>query len=441
MKGLTDTMSDSRASLSLDLSRRATFGLTLLWLVGCTQLSAPATPGGDSVGVSATSGRGSGQLPTPPVATGAPQAGQDHLEQIPACPENIATPLFDTIPIDPAEFIAFRPLGFMTPPIHVFPAKHSSFSMTIPGEQPVPKPIRAPGPAWVVEIWEISVSTGGGNYQVFIYPCREVRLYFGHVASLSDKLVAALGESEASCSSTIERSATFTRCRHEQLLIPLDSGEAFGMGPDTASVDFGLIDFRRPPAGFIVPDHYDYFYLYYASPLDYFTPEAAEALESKTGSVFGDRLRTAEPIGGTYMQDLPGTAQGNWFFPGVYLRDAPDVSPLLALAHDYVDPAQPLFSIGTSIRGLNPGLYTFRVEPEGLVNRDFGAVTADGRTYCYENFLQDRPAGGMPVGQFDGILLLRMPSDTTLVVEAFEGRSCQESASLAFTADATSFER
>jgi hypothetical protein len=141
------------------------------------------------------------------------------------------------------------------------------------------------------------------------------------------------------------------------------------------------------------------------------------------------------------MQDVPGTAQGNWFFPGIYLRDAPDVSPLLALAHDYVDPSQPLFSIGTSIQGVNPGLYTFQIESQGLVNRDFSEVSADGQTYCYENFLQDRAAGGMPVGQLSGILLLSMPSDTTLVIEAVEGRSCAESAEWVFSAKATSFER
>jgi hypothetical protein len=28
-------------------------------------------------------------------------------------------------------------------------------------------------------------------------------------------------------------------------------------------------------------------------------------------------MRTADPVGGTYMQDLAGTAQGNWFLPGV----------------------------------------------------------------------------------------------------------------------------
>ena len=64
-----------------------------------------------------------------------------------------------------------------------------------------------------------------------------------------------------------------------------------------------------PAAGFIVPEHYDYFYPYYASLLENFAPEARAVPGSKTGSVFGDQLRTAAPIGGTHMQDLPGTAQ------------------------------------------------------------------------------------------------------------------------------------
>lgn len=374
-------------------------------------------------------------------ATGGNTNRTDALGQVPACPADVATPLLDTIPIDPNDFIAFRPLGFMTSPVHIFPAKHSSFSMTLPGGLPAPKPVRAPSRSWLMEVWAISFSTGAENYQVFIYPCREVRLYFGHVVSLSDKIMAALEGSQPSCTATEEKIATITRCRYEDLLLELESGETFGTGPDTAGVDFGLIDFRREPAGFVVPEHYDYYYLYYASPLDYFEPEARQALASKTGSVFGDHVRTAEPIGGSYMQDLPGTAQGNWFFPGTYLRDMPDISPLLALAHDYVDPAQPVMSIGTSIQGANPGLYAFTPERDGLINRDFGDVRADGAIFCYENFLQTPAAGGMPVTNFEGIILMSMPTDLTLTMEAVAGGSCRDGTAWAFTENATSFER
>ena len=63
-------------------------------------------------------------------------------------------------------------------------------------------------------------------------------------------------------------------------------------------------------------------------------------LASKSGHVFGSQMRTASPIGGTYMQDIPGTAQGNWFLPGRYHSNSSDLSPSLGLASDYVDPAQ-----------------------------------------------------------------------------------------------------
>ena len=35
---------------------------------------------------------------------------------------------------DVADFIAFRPLGFLAPPIHMLSAKQSAFSMALPGQ-------------------------------------------------------------------------------------------------------------------------------------------------------------------------------------------------------------------------------------------------------------------------------------------------------------------
>ena len=386
--------------------------------------------------------------PQPPVATvsatpspgGAP-VRTDPLAQVPACPSDISEPLFDTIPIDPNDFLAFRPLGFMSPPIHMFPAKHSAFSMTPLGQKPVAKPVRAPGRVWVVEIWEASFSTGAANYQVFVYPCREVRVYFGHVVSLSEKLMAEFRKSEPTCNSFSEGTTTITTCRRDGMSLLLEAGEQFGMGPDTAGVDFGVVDFRRTPAAFINVEHYDRYYPYYASPLDYYAGELRRTLEGKTGHVFGTTRRTAEPIGGTYMQDVPGTAQGNWFVPGKNHRNSTDLSPMLGLAHDYVDPAQPIMAIGNSIKGVNMGLYSFRVATDGLVNRDFGEVKADGRTYCYDSFVQGQSAGGMPLGRPSGILLVSMPSDTTLKVELVAGSSCSALANRALTGNATTFER
>jgi hypothetical protein len=352
----------------------------------------------------------------------------------------VATPLFSVIPVDPADFMAFRPLGFMSPPIHVFPAKHAAFSMTPLGQTPVPKPVRAPSDLWVMEIWAVTSSTGGANYQIFAYPCRDVRLYFGHIASLSDKLRVAMQSQAPRCNSFNDGSATMTTCRHENLNLALTAGETMAMGPDTAGVDFGLIDFRRAPAPFIKPEHYDYYYPYYASPLEYFAPQAQSALAAKTGQVFGARPRTAAPVGGTYMQDVAGTAQGNWFFPGVYHRTSTDLSPSLALASDYVDPAQPIFSVGNSIAGLTMGQYAFTPESIGTINRPFAEVRADGQTYCYDAFLQGQTPGGLGLSTPAGIVLLALPSDTTLKIELVAGSSCSTS-SPTFGNGATLFER
>lgn len=358
---------------------------------------------------------------------------------MPSCPTDINTPLFNTSPIDPNDFLAFRPLGFLSHPIHVFPAKHSAFSMTLPGQKAVAKPVKAPGKVWVAEIWEAAFSTGGANYQVFVYPCREVRVYFGHIATLSEKMIAEFKKGEPKCNSFNDGTATVTTCRREAMTLTLEAGEPFGAGPDSAGVDFGVIDVRRKPAGFIVPEHYDSFYPYYASPLDYFTPEVKKVLEAKTGNVFGTKMRTADPIGGTYMQDVAGTAQGNWFPPGKYHRNTTDLSPMMSLVHDYTDPAQPILSVGTSVQGTKAGLYSFKIEKEGVINRDFNEVKADGKTYCYENFVGGQSAGGVPLNSAQGVFLITLPSAATLKMEFVTGTTCK--ATPALTANAAEFER
>ena len=408
----------------LALLAQLVFAPTVLGLIAC---------GGPS---------GTPTAPSPGAATApGPTGTTDPIQttQVPPCPSP-GVPLFDVLPVDTSDFLAFRPLGFLSPPIHMFPAKHSSFSMTLPGQAAIPKPVRAPGKVWVKEVWEATFSTGGRNYQVYVYPCSDVRVYFGHVASLSAKLMAEMQKYPASCNAFFDGTSNVTTCRHENMSVMLDSGEQMGMGPDSAGVDFGVLDFRRSPSPFVRLDHYDHFYPYWASPLDYFTSDAANMLASKTGHVFGTQMRTTRPIGGSYVQDIAGSAQGNWFLPGRYHSNSSDLSAFLGLASDYVDPAQPMMAVGTSIRGMSMGLYSFPLSAGGVINRAFREVTPDGRTYCYENFLRGQSTGGLPLGNPNGIVLLSMPTDTTLGVEFLAGGSCA-GASRSLTANATQFER
>lgn len=358
-----------------------------------------------------------------------------------ACPADISTPLFGTIPVDLENFIAFRPLGFMSTPIHMFPAKHSAFSMTAAGQTAVPKPVKSPARTVVTEIYEASFSTGNRNYQVFMHPCRELRIYFGHLVTISEKLQTAFAQGTPQCNSFNDGSATVTTCRRENLSIALEEGEIFGTGPDSAGVDFGTLDFRRAPAGFIYRAHYDAYYPFYASPLDYFTPGVKQAFQAKFGSVFGANRRTVEPVGGTYMQDRAGTAEGNWFLPGSYHSNTTDLSGFLGLAHDYVDPTQPIMAAGPTIRGMRLGLYSYRTTTSGLINRDFSQIIADGNTYCLDAFVEGRSAGEVPVSRPNGILLLSLLNEVTLKAELIEAASCSVPGNWRYSDNATVFVR
>ena len=123
------------------------------------------------------------------------------------------------------------------------------------------------------------------------------------------RLLAELGASPGTCGEYDDGSGRVRNCRHA-VFLPVASGEPAGLSDDTAGVDFGMIDYRLPPAGFVNPARYTRDFFHYASPVGYFVPELKAALEARLASYDGSVPRTAEPRTGAYMQDLPGTAQG-----------------------------------------------------------------------------------------------------------------------------------
>ena len=113
------------------------------------------------------------------------------------------------------------------------------------------------------------------------------------------------------------------------------------------------------------------------------------------------------------MQDIAGTAQGNWFaFPGRLTQE----DAHLALVHDNVDPRQPIFSVGTSIPGLATATYPYTVRDVGLVNRDFFQIRADTKVYCFEG-LGTRTNAAMRI-------VLTMPKERELQIEAQLNSEC-----------------
>lgn len=345
-------------------------------------------------------------------------------------------PLFDHIPMALDDFRAFRPLGFITVPHHIFGAKHSSFTINLPGEHVGGKVVTFPSDATVTNITSIKTAQNSG-YQIVFYPCPQFKSYFFHLGTISEHLQQAFAKASPKCqSSTFDGATTITGC-NASVSVAVSSGELVGSSDGLGGVDWGAVDYRIT-ANYANPSRYDGDYPHYTSPVLYLTPPLKAKMLAKMGSYDGQVRRTAEPRVGTLAQDLVGTAQGNWFIGDKSYRNTQDFSPFMGLLHDYIDPTQPEFAMGTSVKGLAKGVYSFKVASSGLNNRDFSVVKPDGQVYCYDAWLSGQSNGHLPLNGLNGTILLRMPSDNTLLVE-YQSGSCSTAHSL--TSVAAAFER
>ena len=235
---------------------------------------------------------------------------------------------------------------------------------------------------------------------------------------------------------TFDASGTVNKCE-AKLQLAVKSGDPVGGSDSFGGVDWGGVDYRVT-ANYANPDRYDGDYAHYVSPVSYLRPDLKAQMVDKLGSFDGEIKRTAEPRVGTLNEDVPGTAAGNWFIGDQSFRNSQDFSPFLALRHDYVDPTQPELSMGTSVAGVNKGLSSFAVATSGTTNRDFKDVKPDGQVYCYDHFLTGRSAGHLPLSTVTGVILLQLPTATTLKVEHQPG-DCTTTHTL--TPVATTFSR
>ena len=149
-----------------------------------------------------------------------------------------------------------------------------------------------------------------------------------------------------------------------------------------------------------------------------------------TGPWRSSTRRSVPPICGEHMQDLAGTAQGNWFRPtppGGEPSTADREDDDFAFAHDYVDPSVPVISLGNRgpvVAGPLPGTtahwitYPVAFTPGGQINPDPAALDGSG----WLEGLMDLPdATTIRVFYFDppipvacAALLLALPPDFEL---------------------------
>jgi hypothetical protein len=338
-------------------------------------------------------------------------------------------------------------LGNLNPPGHVFPTDHLYFALVLdPTEanrQTQVVPLFAPAHGRIIEIASsehLSETPPYTDYSLRFLPCRQFVITFGHVGTLSEKLLESVSSIDAGrCQTYMAGGKDFRQCQNE-VAIELQAGEQIGTTggrPGQFALDFGAIDARVQPMVYANPSRHTsnpdgLDTLHVVCPIDYFAPKTRSELESRFGG-WDSSPRTVAPVCGQVMQDVTGTAQGIWYVAGTTQQYPED--PHLALVHDNANPAIAVFSVGTSIPGLESRAYPFMPAASGKVNRDFSAISADGEIYCFDSV--GTPESGIPSGT---IILLQLTSGTTLRIEKQAKNRCGDGPWM-FTNGSVEFER
>jgi hypothetical protein len=374
------------------------------------------------------------------------------VDPIPECPEDVSLPLFSTSPIAIEDIISLIPLGNLNPPSHTFPTDHIYISMrrsdiNDPASTPAEVELFAPGNAWItsVVVFEhLSSDPPFTDYAIRFSPCHQFEAYFMHVSSLSPELLDRIGPpQEANCRQYSTGGSLYNYCEHRGLRIEIEEGEVIGSAGGRAwpnALDMGAIDARLPPLAYANPERLDSnpsgldFY-HVACPVDYFAEDVRSQMMAMFGDWEGGIRRTIEPVCGEVMQDIPGTAQGKWYLRGT-IESFPE-DPHLALVHDNKVPTRAVFSVGTSVPGLDSSTYRFDPNFEGSFNLDFSQVTPGEMIYCYSGFVT---RSGSPDTRAGHRLLLQLTSESILRIEAQPGIECSD-APYTFTENVAEFER
>src|SRR4051794_25673923 len=132
------------------------------------------------------------------------------------------------------DFLAFRPLGFVSLPSNAFPLKHSSFSIAMPGEVTPERPVLFPGNLWITEVWSYRSENFGG-YQLYFQPCAEVRGYIFHLKDISPRLKDVFEATQQVCQDFPDPSGTIVKCQ-ARVSIQVSAGEPAGVSGDGAGV-------------------------------------------------------------------------------------------------------------------------------------------------------------------------------------------------------------
>jgi hypothetical protein len=341
------------------------------------------------------------------------QAGPSYATK--PCPMGDA--LLTHLPTNLADIAGLVPLGNLNPKGHTIPTRHVYFypTTTTPGDlsTAVDVPVRAPAKS---ELVAVEFHPDKPDWSLHIRPCKDIAIYYFHVNRLSPAIAAAVGDV---ASGGVAFPGPFTV---KPMSLALTPGQVLGTAK---TFDMGLQDFRKAPHPFVNPARYAVDLpvllagfpplgtdpiavavapriipqaLYNRCPIDYFTAAPRALLTARLSDYDGAPLASGTPRCHSHMQDVPGTAQGNWFNDLDPVHDAlmhEDMA--IALVNWNVDPTAQLFSLNENVPGFSPSVleagapasavnsafeFPVRAGPQ-RTNRRFAEIT-DYEVYCYD---------------------------------------------------------
>ena len=331
------------------------------------------------------------------------------------------------------------PLGNLNPGGHTFPSDHLYFMLPSSGSSGSTRTVVAPGDIRVTGVASSRTTLANGtsviDYSLYFYACADVQFFMHHIRTLSAQIRNASDYVPAQCSGYTTGGLTYQRC-NKAVDIAISAGSALGTvgGFQSYSFDLGAYDRRAPRLAFVnqsFPDfgENEFNTFHTVCPLDYFTPSVKASLESLLGNA--TKRRTAPPVCGQIMYDVPGTAKGRWF-NGPFAQE----DTHLALVDDNVDPTLGAISMGTSVPSIPRGVYLFSHDgPAGSrINYDFSALTLDGNVYCFQSLGAFGFTSNLHV-------LVQVMTTTSIRIEGFAGDTCGDPTTWVFTAGAIWFLR
>ena len=358
---------------------------------------------------------------------------------LPTCGGRLA--LFTQAPVTDSRLVSINPLGHLIPPGHTFPSDHLYMNFNPSGGAAVS--LYAPSDGWVTQVTEILTGSSVSSYSLAFQPCAEVTLNFLSISTVVSGLLNTT-PSFRQCSSDGQGYPGATGTCTISLRAAVKAGDLIGTGPAT-TIDFGpLEDTRMQLTGFANSSRHTLSRGF--CPLNYFASSVQTTYGALLGGNNGARFlaRSVSPTCGTIVQDVSGTAQGDWYRIGS--PDIPD-NPHLALVHDNISPSTATLSVGSSVPGFQGAHAVFpKTTADGTrIDYDFNLIQ-DTQIYCYDGFQSTFNSGLFsPDTSLSGRIAIVQLTGSSLGNLTLElqnpGTSCAAAAPWSFTGSAVNFQR